>query len=455
MRKILVLFTLLFLATAGVYAGEFSMSGYLKNETSVGLDTFNDISKFKNIVSLSGEYKFDERVAFFASAKYWYDAAYDWYEKYDKAQDQMGHVQRTDWLRDCYLDYTNGPWFLRLGKQQVAWGQADGITILDRVNPLDLTEYWLQDFVDLRIPLWMANINYAPKLNSNLQVLIIPDFEESTAAPPDAPFAFRSYKLFDNWRKLQTSVDVNSYFPGKQFKNSTFGLQWSDRIGDLNYTLNFLYGYYYTARNTTLAISVPLKQWRVKRDFKLWRIYGGSFNKTFTNPGPMQGITLRGDLAYYNDEPTYYGTDGSSGGYNRWDNVFWLIGIDKYVATNWLASFQFSQYILQDAKPGTKSSTTGLPYINLNAYTYGPADQVENIFTLKISTDFLNERLKPEILWSCTDDRQGRLSPKITYELKDNLYLIAGIHYLYGKEQDSNGQYRDQSQFYTHLKYTF
>ncbi len=452
MRKIVFLLVLFSALAITAYAGDFSFSGYLKNEFSLGLDTFNEITKFKNIASLSGEYKLDEKAVFFMSAKYWYDAAYDWYAKYDPAQDQMGHVQRTDWLRDCYLDYTTGPWFLRLGKQQVAWGQSDGITILDRVNPFDLTEYWLQDFVDLRIPLWMANINYSPKLNSNLQLLIIPDFEEATAAPPDAPFAFRSYRLFDNWRKVQTSVDVNSYFPGKRFEDSTIGVQWSDRVGDLNYTLNFLYGYYYTARNTTSFLSPG--RWRVKRDFKLWRIYGGSFNKTFTNPGPMQGVTLRGDLAYYNDEPTYYGADGSSSGYNRWDNLFWLMGIDKYVVSNWLVNFQFAQYILQDAKPGTLTSTGG-PAQNLNGYTCGPADQVENIFSLKISTDFLNERLKPEVSWSLTDDNQGRLSPKISCELKDNLWLTLGIHYFYGHEQDSNGQYRDNSQFYTQIKYTF
>jgi hypothetical protein len=79
----------------------------------------------------------------------------------------------------------------------------------------------------------------------------------------------------------------------------------------------------------------------------------------------------------------------------------------------------------------------------------------ENIFTLKISTDFMHERLKPEVLWSFTDDNQGRLSPKVTYEIRDNLWLTLGVHYFYGNEWDTNGQYRDQNQIYTNLKYTF
>jgi hypothetical protein len=458
-----VLILFLFLGLA--YADErFDLSGYLKNETSLRINEENfDLTKFKNIAELAAQYKIkDDELVFFGKVKYWYDSVYDWRRKLDAAQHEMGHIQRTDWLRDCYLDYIHGPWFLRLGKQQVAWGQADGITILDRVNPVDLTEYWLQDFVDMRIPLWMANINYAPKLNSNIQLLIIPDFEQSTAAPGDAPFAFRSYKEFEIYKKRKRDLagsraDTDIYYPGKQFKNSTFALQWSDRVGDLNYTLNYLNGYYYSARTyllssgATASSTSPLVA-HYGRIFKRWRMYGGSLNKSFTKPGPLQGITLRGDFAYYDDEPTYYGNilTASSSGVNRWDNIFWLMGIDKEVISNWLASFQFAQYIMQHSKCGY-----AYPNEVMNAYTYGPQDRVENIFTLKVSTDFLHQRLKPEVLWSFTDDNQGRLSPKVTYEIKDNLFFTVGVHYFYGNAWDSNGQFRDENQFYTQLKYTF
>ncbi len=476
---------ILFLFCSSVYAAEpLSLIGSLKNETSIRIEGLNgDLSKEKNIAELAGEYKIKDGLVFFTKVKYWYDAMYDWRDKYDAGQDQMGHIQRTDWLRDCYLDYTNGPWFLRLGKQQVAWGQADGITILDRVNPVDLTEYWLPDFVDLRIPLWMANVNYSPKLNSNLQILIIPDFEQSTAAPPDAPFAFRSYKLFTNakagieappnsankivfgamGKNYNGKLNTDIYYPAKKFENSKFGVQWQDRISDWEYTLNYLYGYDYLARtyldNTVVQGFAPPFNVTLNysRRFKLVQMVGSSVNRTFTGEALLKGLTLRGDAAVYLNEPTYYGdvVTGSSKGVNRWNNIFWLMGLDKYVVTNWLVSFQFAQYIMEDAKPGVNDATTGLPYSTLNSYTYGAQDQVENIFSLKVSTDFMHERIKPEVSWSATDDNQGKLSPKITYEIKDNLWLALGIHYFYGNEGDTNGQFRDQSQFYTQLKYSF
>jgi hypothetical protein len=169
----------------------------------------------------------------------------------------------------------------------------------------------------------------------------------------------------------------------------------------------------------------------------------------------MQGITLRGDFAYYNDEPTYYGDPvaGSTSGFKRWDNKMWIIGVDKNVLTRWTVSFQFGQYILEHSK--VKWTTTAQRTYPMNAYTYGPADPVENILTLKISSHFLNDRLMPEVLWSGTDDNQARVSPKISYEIRDNLWFTLGVHYFYGDAWDSNGQFRDQSQYYTMLKYTF
>ncbi|MCM8770708.1 MAG: DUF1302 domain-containing protein [Candidatus Omnitrophica bacterium] len=472
MRKILTFFIggVLFLAQA-VSAGEFSYSGYLKNELSLGLET-EQLTKFKNIFQISGQYVFNDNFVAFVTAKYWYDSVYDWYERYDPAQHYMGHIQRNDWLRDCYLDYMNGPWFLRLGKQQVSWGQADGIAILDRVNPVDLSEYWLPDAVDLRIPLWMANINYSPKLNSNLQLLIIPDFEQSTAAPPSAPFTFRSYKLFMDFKKFWEMppipvikpfygvLNTDIYYPSKKPEHTKIGVQWQDRISDWDYTLNYLYGYDYLARTYLDSMQVippvgppwyPTLIRNYSRRFKLVQMVGGSLNHTFTRQGPLKGITFRADAAVYMNEPTYYGdaSTGASYGVNRWDNVFWLIGLDRYIFTKWLVSFQFAQYIMQDAKPGIDN------YQTLNSYTNGAQDQVENIFSLKISTHFMNDKLKPEVLWSFTDDNQGRVSPKINYEIRDNLVFTLGFHYFYGNVQDSNGQFRDCNQVYTMLKFSF
>jgi len=61
-------------------------------------------------------------------------------------------------LREAYLDLTfkTLPLTLRLGRQQIVWGETDNFRLLDRVNALDLTWHLQQESWDeLRQPYWM------------------------------------------------------------------------------------------------------------------------------------------------------------------------------------------------------------------------------------------------------------------------------------------------------------
>jgi hypothetical protein len=60
--------------------------------------------------------------------------------------------------QEIYLQYRRGPWKIRLGNQQVGWGEAFGAYYADIVNPKDLRQFALGDLAALRIPVPMANI---------------------------------------------------------------------------------------------------------------------------------------------------------------------------------------------------------------------------------------------------------------------------------------------------------
>ena len=60
-------------------------------------------------------------------------------------------------LRELFVQGKIGPAWLRAGKQQVVWGQADGLKVLDVVDPQDFREFILPTFEDSRIPLWTLN----------------------------------------------------------------------------------------------------------------------------------------------------------------------------------------------------------------------------------------------------------------------------------------------------------
>lgn len=64
-----------------------------------------------------------------------------------------------------YVNYAKGNWWVRLGKQQIAWGEALGLRVLDTVNPLDLTQFIAfdriyEEFDRIRIPEWFLRTDY-------------------------------------------------------------------------------------------------------------------------------------------------------------------------------------------------------------------------------------------------------------------------------------------------------
>jgi hypothetical protein len=440
------------------------ISGYFKSEVWVGNNNDKErqyLSSFKNTIDWAMEYKLKKDWALFFHPRFFYDAAYAIRDSvaFDRAEKYMAMPQRTTWLRDAYLDYTSDQLDMRIGKQQVVWGQADGFPVLDRVHPYDLTQHWLPDFADIRIPLWMLKLEYSPLLNSTAQFLFIPDNEQSYVAPAGTPFAYRSVNdFYNNFVKIQEAlgnkVDVRTTVPPRQFENSKIGLRWQSIFNGVEYTLNWLYGY----SSSAYTYSGPVKSlgggkllFNFERESKLMHIIGGTFNRSFVEPGPLQGVTLRGEFGFLHGEPTYYGTPGSRKLTENTDKYAYVLGLDKNIFTKWIFSTQFIQYIHNNRA----KSLAGVSYGILDSYTYGPMDKVENIVTMKIATQFMHDRLKPEMLVIYQDDGDGRFAFKARYEAKDNLFLTLGLHHFWGNPWGSNGQFRNNDQYVCEVKYTF
>ncbi|MBT4182424.1 MAG: RNA polymerase-associated protein rapA [Candidatus Thioglobus sp.] len=81
------------------------------------------------------------------------------------------YTQR-DALREAYVDTEMNDWSIRAGKQQVVWGTADGMKLLDTINPTDYSEMAQNQMEDSRIPVWMINAEKDLEDGSNFQVVI-------------------------------------------------------------------------------------------------------------------------------------------------------------------------------------------------------------------------------------------------------------------------------------------
>ena len=81
------------------------------------------------------------------------------------------YTQR-DPLREAYIDTGFNDWLVRAGKQQVVWGTADGMKLLDMINPTDYSELAQNQMEDSRIPVWMLNADKQLEDGGNFQFIV-------------------------------------------------------------------------------------------------------------------------------------------------------------------------------------------------------------------------------------------------------------------------------------------
>jgi hypothetical protein len=444
-------------------------AGYLKNETALRTaHGFDEFMKEANIAQLETEYKFNDHVQFFSIFKWFYDAVYDIENRYSlltesKSNKKLQQPEKMQWLRECYLDVLTDKLDLRLGKQQVVWGTADGVRILDLVNPLDYREWTLKDYIDTRIPLWMLNAEGRILMNGQLQLLLIPDYQANYYAPAGAPFTLRTVKIgADNIQALterRVTVSTIDEKPAYTFKNTKVGLRWRNIIEGhaFEYTLNYLHTYdFASTAYTVFRFGLP-PTFQLTRRAEQINIFGGTFSKTITEgvmfPGLAKGWTLRGELAYIRGGAMNFGTDKNIIDTVDVDQCNYVLGFDKSFFTNWQFSFQLIQmWALAKEKPNAFNKDL---YTLLNGATRGPLDKLETTLTLMLATDFMHEKLKPQVLILYGDDNDWRISPKVSYEISDQWLATVGLHFFEGKEQQLNGQFDKNDEAFFELKYTF
>jgi hypothetical protein len=172
------------LALPGAALAEVEVSGYLKNETAVFANDGQVTGEARSMLDDDGHdafdlLKFQNQARFFINGDLGQDTTWHAdinliYDTEGVNSDYRGHRNYTayDYLRELYLDTEAAGWLLRLGKQQVVWGTADGIKLLDIINPTDFRELNQDTMEDSRIPIWMLNAERDIGDSGNIQFIV-------------------------------------------------------------------------------------------------------------------------------------------------------------------------------------------------------------------------------------------------------------------------------------------
>jgi hypothetical protein len=160
--------------------------------------------------------------------------------------DMLDTYQRGE-LREFYVDMNPFDRLkLRIGKQQVVWGETDFFRAMDVVNGFDYRwrSFLERENEELRKPLILVNATIdVPEANGNLQILFRPGVDRDRDIG-------NTYDLSGGRWALQPNKGVDFLAPGLLATNvhsagadaddKTGGIRWSGVAGPVNYSLAYL-----------------------------------------------------------------------------------------------------------------------------------------------------------------------------------------------------------------------
>ena len=321
-------------------------------------------------------------------------------------------------LREFYLEAELGEHYLTLGKQQVVWGKADGLKVLDVVNPQSFREFILEDFDDSRIPLWMVNVE-RPLGNWDAQFIWMPDQTYHALPERDATYAFTSTRLVPSV-PAGVMVDIREVNrPSRFFADSDVGIRLATFWNGWDITLNYLYQYsnfpvLFQRLEMTATGPVAVIEPRYERT----HVIGGTFSNAFGD------WVVRGEVGYFTDQ--FYLTDDAADadGITESPELSHVLGLDWTGIEDTFLSAQLFQSWVTDSPSGLVR------------------DELDTSLTFLARRDYLNDTLQAEVLWIVnTNDNDGLVRPKLVYEWQDNVKTWVGADIFYGDRDGLYGQF--------------
>ena len=401
------------------------VTGFVKNETAFRLYSPHQFSKVQNWFQVEIEFELTDWAELTAIGRTLFDPVN--HLETDITDFDSSPVDRLEIgdsfqaeLRELYLDLVYDDFDIRLGRQQIVWGESIGLRILDVINPQDFREFILNNFIDARIPLWSMRVGYT--LNDwTFEGIWLPDFEASRAADEGSEFQFRNVPI------PALPIQPPPPFPSIQARSvnepedwrlsdSEVGFRVTRFLRNMDLSFNYLYSWG--------DFPVPFRRvlgpntFRFEPSHERFHLIGGSFNYAF------DVFVIRGEggvkLGQYfvSDDPN------ERDGVRQRELLSYVLGLDWTVSDNLLANFQFFQDVIFN-KSGDLVD-----------------EAVNNAVSISLLSDFWNETLFPE-LFVLYGINFGDLliRPQVRYTFSDYLSATIGADLFIGSRSGFFGQY--------------
>ena len=319
-------------------------------------------------------------------------------------------------LREFYFDGHLGPTFLRIGKQQIVWGQADGLRVLDVVNPFSFREFVWPDPQDRRIPLWSVK-SEVPLGPATLQLLWLPDPTYDEIPLGTATFAVTTPLLVPRGPMPIPVEPVRR--PQGLRDGSDGGARLSMFVGGWDVTLNYLYHTYddpvpFVAIRNGAPVLAP--------GYERSKLIGASVSNAFGS------TTVRGEVGYSTDR--WFITTAATDPDRVFpsDELAFVVGLDNTALANTLLSVQYFE------------STVRHPAAQMTRL------RRERQATFLMQRSWRNESVRLRALWLRSLDRDdGAVQARISWQATAALSIGVSLERFHGDRNGLFGEFRDAS----------
>lgn len=337
-------------------------------------------------------------------------------------------------LREAYLDMYFKNFDLRVGKQQIVWGKADGVFITDIVSPLNLSEFLLPDFDEIRMGVIATKLDYYIG-NSTIEAIWIPLF-----TPNILPDANSIWYVQPDFPAPATFDWSQSAIPAS-LENSELFLKWSAMTSKVDFEIMGAYTWddnpsmhvqkEFEIDSSSMPPSPVLKELFITPKYHRLYVAGASMSTE------IKGVILRGEGAYYHDK--YFQTEDpmATDALIQKDYLNYVIGIDFNIGAVKLSTQFIQKYIMDHQELMVEN-------------------EFRNTATLMARYDMLRESLHLELFsYIGLSDQDALIRPKITYDYDDSFSILLGANIFVGETDGQFGQYQDNSMVYVKIKYSF
>jgi len=312
---------------------------------------------------------------------------------------------------------------LKVGRQILTWGTGDLVFIND-LFPKDWQSFFIgRDTEYLKAPSDAAKVSLFGE-TANLDIVYTPRFD---------PDRFISGERISYWNLNSGSTAgqnaiVHTDKPDEWFRDSEIAARLYKNISNYELALYGYHGYWKSPAGTNPAMSQAI--------FPDLNVYGGSVRGTVG-----KGIG--------NAEIGYYESADDLSGRNPLINnseMRYLLGYTQEIARDFTMGVQY--YIEQ--------------MLNFDSYrdnlpSGSARDRYRHLTTLRLTKLLMNQNLRLSLFtYYSPSDKDVYMRPNANYKVSDNLAVELGSNIFFGDYPHTFfGQFRDNTNIYTGLRYSF